>query len=200
MWARAGAGREHVDACVQWEVRCPFWVWNFGLNFLSNRKCVLDSFWTTVLFGIFATKQDPIWIYFGFSTFYWKFDIQIIMLLLGIPPCEGGETRRSVEGHLVHWPSDHFPFLFGDNRHDDQSQEPKVRGTDQGHVPEGDDENLRDEADGSEQWTMKPKHYEACRRFLPKVAMYHEICDPGRSVQVELSYSGKLPNTPDVIS
>ena len=96
MWALAAGSRQqaagvYVPALlhasrVLWEVGwIPFWIWNFDFIFLSNRKCVLDSFWTTVLFGIFATKQDPIWIYFGFSTFYWKFDIQIITLLLGIP-------------------------------------------------------------------------------------------------------------------
>ena len=36
-----------------------------------------------------------------------------------------------------------FPFFFGKNRDDDQSQRPKVRGTDQSHVPEGDVKNLR---------------------------------------------------------
>ena len=38
---------------------------------------------------------------------------------------------------------DHLSLFFGKNRDDDQSQRPKVRGTDQSHVPEGDVKNLR---------------------------------------------------------
>ena len=38
---------------------------------------------------------------------------------------------------------DLFSPLFGKNRDGDQSQKPKVRGTRQGHVPEGDIKNLR---------------------------------------------------------
>ena len=48
--------------------------------------------------------------------------------------------------------------------------------------------------------TTETEHHEACRRFLPKVAMRHAACDSSRSVQFELSYLMKLPNTPDVIS
>jgi len=49
-------------------------------------------------------------------------------------------------------------------------------------------------------WTIEAKNHKARRRFSPKVARHHETCDPGRSIQVGLSYLAKLPNTPDVIS
>ena len=49
-------------------------------------------------------------------------------------------------------------------------------------------------------WTMKAKPCKARRRPSPKVAEHHETRDPGRSVQVGLSYLGKLLNIPIVIN
>jgi len=62
--------------------------------------------------------------------------------------------------------------------------------------PEGDIQNLRDVAGDAE---VMNNEGEARRRPSPKVAEHHEACDPGRSVQVRLSYLGKLLNTPVVI-
>ena len=41
----------------------PFEFETLIFNFLSHCKCVLDPVWTTILFWIFATEHDPIWIY-----------------------------------------------------------------------------------------------------------------------------------------
>ena len=71
---------------------------------------------------------------------------------------------------------------------------------DQSHVPEGDVKNLRMWQAAQKQGATNAMPHKARRRFPPKVAKCHETCDPGRSLQVELSYLGKLLNTPDVIS
>ena len=45
---------------------------------------------------------------------------------------------------------------------------------------------------------MKAKAHKAQQRSSPKVTGRHETCDPGRSVQVGLSYLVNLLNTPVV--
>ena len=98
----------------------------------------------------------------------------------------------------------HPSFSLDKNRDVDEPQRlkarAKVRVTDQGHIPEGDVANLRMWQAAWKWKAVEAELHDACQRFPPKVAKRHEACDPGRSVQVELSYPGKLPNTPTVIS
>ena len=98
----------------------------------------------------------------------------------------------------------HPSFSLDKNRDIDEPQRlmarAKVRVTDQGHIPEGDVANLRMWQAAWKWKAVEAELHDACQRFPPKVAKQHEACDPSRSVQVELSYPGKLPNTPTVIS
>ena len=86
--------------------------------------------------------------------------------------------------------------LRNSSRDDNHSWLAKVRGTRQGHIPEGDVRNFRDSAGDMEVTNDRG----GTSRSPPKVAKRHTAYDSSRSVQFGLSYLVKLPNTLDVIS
>jgi len=90
--------------------------------------------------------------------------------------------------------------LLQNNRDTQALKAPKVGVTDQDRIPEGDDGNLRVRQIVWKQKAIQAELREERQRSLPKIVKQHEAYDSGRSVQVELSYPGKLPNTHNVIS
>ena len=91
-------------------------------------------------------------------------------------------------------------YLLQNNRDTQALKAPKVGVTDQDRIPEGDDGNLRVRQTVWKHKAIQAELREERRRSPPKIVKQREACDSGRSVQVGLSYSGKLPNTPNVIS